>query len=494
MFADHLPVLLIVAPMLAAPLCVLLRRRDWSWGFAMAVSWLVLAMTSMLLQRVLLEGTVVYSLGSWPAPWGIEYRIDTVNGFVAFFVSLIGAVVLAYAPRSVEAELPDIRVNLFYTAFLLCLTGLLGMTVTGDLFNVFVFLEVSSLSSYALIACGQDRRALSASYQYLIMGTIGATFYVIGVGLLYMMTGTLNMADMVQRLQPVLTTTTVLAGFGFLTVGISLKMALFPMHLWLPNAYTFAPSVVTAFLAATATKVSVYVFVRFFYSIFGGQYTFETLHLEWVLVPLALAGIFTASLVAVFQTNIKRLLAYSSVAQVGYMMLGVGLDSITGLTATLAHLFNHAVMKCALFLAVGSIVLRLGNCELASLRGLGKRMPITMAAFVAGGLSLIGVPLTVGFVSKWYLVLGALERGWYGVAGLVLVGSLLAVAYVWKVIEVAYFHEPEGRTAEATEAPLSMLIPTWILIGATFYFGASSTFTAGVARRGAEVLMAGWAP
>jgi multicomponent Na+:H+ antiporter subunit D len=494
MFAEHLPILQIVIPLMAAPVCVLLRRRDWAWAFAMAVSWLVFAMTAMMLERVLFEGTVVYSLGNWPAPWGIEYRIDVVNGFVAFFVSLIGAVVLAYAPRSVAAELPGVRGNLFFTAFLLCLTGLLGMTVTGDVFNVFVFLEISSLSSYALIALGPDRRALSASYQYLVMGTVGATFYVIGVGLLYMMTGTLNMVDMAERLQPVLMTRTVLAGFGFLAVGISLKLALFPLHLWLPNAYAYAPSVVTAFLAATATKVSIYVFVRFFYNIFGAQYTFSMLHLEWFLVPLALAGVFVASLVAVFQSNIKRLLAYSSIAQVGYMMLGVGLNSLTGLTATLAHLFNHAITKCALFLAMGSIVLRLGSCELENLRGLGKRMPVTMAAFVAGGLSLIGVPLTAGFISKWYLVLGALERGWYAVAGLVLIASLIAVAYVWKVVEVAYFHEPEGKTALATEAPLSMLIPTWILVGATFYFGISSTFTAGIARRGAEVLMAGWAP
>jgi multicomponent Na+:H+ antiporter subunit D len=175
-------------------------------------------------------------------------------------------------------------------------------------------------------------------------------------------------------------------------------------------------------------------------------------------------------------------------------MVGVGLVSVTGLTAALVHLFNHAVMKSALFLAMGCVVLRLGSCELEDLRGIGKRMPVTMAAFVAGGLSLIGVPLTVGFISKWYLVLAALERGWWPVAVLILFGSLIAVAYVWRVVEIAYFHEPTGKTAQATEAPLSMLIPVWILIGATFTFGISSTFTVETARRGAELLMAGLAP
>ena len=494
MFLQHLPILQIIVPLMAAPVCVLLRRRERSWAFALLVSWVVFAMSVLLLQRVLLEGTVIYSLGSWPAPWGIEYRIDAVNAFVVFLVALIGAVVLLYAPRSVFSELPEVRCNLFFTAYLLCLTGLMGMATTGDVFNLFVFLEISSLTSYALIASGPDRRALRASYQYLVMGTVGATFYVIGVGLLYMMTGTLNMVDLAERLQPVLMTRTVLAAFAFLVVGISLKLALFPLHLWLPNAYAYAPSVVTAFLAATATKVSIYVFVRFFYGIFGTAYAFDTLSLGGFLVPLGLAGIFVASLVAVFQTNIKRMLAYSSIAQVGYMMVGVGLVSVSGLTATLVHLFNHAVMKCALFLAMGCFILRLGSCELEDLRGIGKRMPVTMAAFVAGGLSLIGVPLTVGFISKWYLVLGALERGWWPVAVLILLGSLIAVVYVWRVVEIAYFHEPNGKTTAATEAPLSMLIPMWLLAGATFYFGISATFTSGVARRGAEVLMAGLAP
>jgi multicomponent Na+:H+ antiporter subunit D len=251
--------------------------------------------------------------------------------------------------------------------------------------------------------------------------------------------------------------------------------------------------VVTAFVAATATKVSVYVFLRFFYGIFGREYAFDTLHIEYFLVPLGLLGVFVASTVAVFQTNLKRLLAYSSIAQVGYMVVGIGLVSVTGLTATLVHLFNHAVMKGALFLALGCIVMRLGTVELSELRGIGKRMPVTMAAFVFGGLSLIGVPLTVGFISKWYLVSAALERGWWPVAVLILLGSLLAVAYIWKIVETAYFHDPEGKAAQATEAPLAMLIPTWILIGATLYFGATATFTAGLARAGAEALMGGLA-
>ena len=491
MIDTHLPILLVVIPLMAAPICVLLRRRALAWTFALLVSWSTLVIAFALLMRVLDQGPLTYLLGNWAAPWGIEYRIDVMNGFVLLLVALIGAIVLLYAPASVAKELPQVRHNLFYAAFLLCLTGLLGMTITGDVFNVFVFLEISSLSTYALISLGQDRRALTAAYQYLILGTIGATFFVIGIGLLYMMTGTLNMVDLATRLGPVSDTRTVIAAFAFLAVGLSLKLALFPLHLWLPNAYTFAPSVVTAFLAATATKVSIYVFLRFAFSIFGADFSFATMKLDTFLMPLALIGIFIASSVAIFQTNVKRLLAYSSVAQVGYIMLGISFVSTTGLSAGIVHLFNHALTKGALFLAMGCIALRLGSVELTAMRGLGRRMPLTMAAFVLGGLSLIGVPLTVGFISKWYLVLAILERGWWPLAFLVLLGSLLAVIYIWRVVEAAYFQQPDEERAEIREAPVWMQVPMWILIGASLYFGIFTSMTAGVAQRAAAALLGG---
>ena len=488
MIEAHLPILQIVIPLISAPLCVLLRNKTLTWVFAMLVCLVTLGMSGALLSQVLQDGVISYALGGWVAPWGIEYRVDTVNAFVLLLVSVIGTAVLFYAPPSVADEVSGEQHYLFYAAYLLCLTGLLGITITGDAFNVFVFLEISSLSSYALIAMGQNRRALTASYQYLIMGTLGATFIVIGIGLMYMMTGTLNMADLAERLPASFETRTAMVAFAFLTVGMLIKLAMFPMHMWLPNAYCYAPSVVTAFLAATATKVSIYVFLRFTFTVWGTEFVFEKLNLDVFLVPLALIGIYVASIAAIYQTNVKRLLAYSSVAQIGYMMLGVGLVSVTGLTGGIVHLFNHALMKGALFLVVGCVVLRVGSAELADWKGLGRRMPVTMAAFVLGGLGLIGVPLTVGFISKWYLILAALEKGWWPVALLALISSLLAVIYVWRVVETAYFQKPEGDTA-IKEAPLQMQISMWVLILATLYFGISTDLTAGVARQAAEGLL-----
>jgi multicomponent Na+:H+ antiporter subunit D len=487
---DHLPALQIVIPLMSAPLCALFRPGRAVWLLATIVCWLAFLFAALLLWQVLAEGPISYPMGNWPAPWGIEYRVDTLNAYMLVLVASVGAVVISFSRLIVEQRirLPEYKQPWFYTAYMLCLTGLLGIIITGDAFNVFVFLEISSLSSYVLISIGRDRRALTAAYQYLIMGTIGATFILISIGLMYVMTGTLNMADLAARLPAVADTRTIRAAFAFLTIGVSLKLALFPLHLWLPNAYAYAPSVVTAFMAATATKVAIYVLLRFFFTIFGAQFSFETMRLDLILLPLALIGIFSASLVAIFQTNVKRMLAYSSVAQIGYMILGISLVSVTGLTASISHLFNHALMKGALFMALGCVSFRIGSVQIDRMAGLGRTMPWTMGSFVIGGLSLIGVPLTAGFVSKWYLIVGTLERGWWPVAVLVLLTSLMAMVYIWRVVEVAYFKPaPEGQAVR--EAPLALLIPTWTLALANLYFGLETSLNAGVARQAAEVLL-----
>ena len=488
MIEQHLSILLVVIPLLAAPVTAVLPRARLAWLLTLLVTLGCLLLAFWQLQIVLPGNTISYELGGWAPPWGIEYRIDSINAFVAMIVAAIAAVTLPYALRSVEREIVSKHIPLFYSAFLLCLTGLLGITLTGDIFNLFVFLEISSLSSYALISMGKNRQALTAAFQSLIMGTIGATFILIGIGLAYAVTGTLNMADLAVRLPGVEASRTLHTAFAFLLIGVALKLAMFPLHLWLPNAYTYAPSVITVFLAATATKVAVYVLIRIIFTVFGTTLAFQEVHIEWVLLPLASIAVISASLVAIFQQNIKRMLAYSSVAQIGYILLGIGLASATGLTASLLHLFNHALMKAALFMALGAIFYQSQSVLLSDTAGLGRRMPWTMAAFVAGGLSLIGIPLTVGFISKWYLILAALEQGWWWLIAVVAIGSLLAIVYIWRVVEIAYF-KPATHPGPVAEAPLSLLLPLWLLVIANIYFGIDTSLTVGVAESATSMLL-----
>ena len=492
MIAAHLPALQIVIPLVSAPLCALIPSGRAAWMFATAASWLALAMAAGLLAEVVENGPLDYQMGGWAAPWGIAYHVDLLGALVLVIVSGIGALVCPAFQLTVEREIAAEHQPLFYTAYLLALTGMLGIAITGDVFNLYVFLEIASLASYTLVALGRDRRALAAAFQYLVLGTIGATFILIGIGLLYMMTGTLNMADLAARLPALWDARPVRAAFAFIVVGAGLKFALFPLHWWLPNAYTHAPSVVSAFLAGTATKVGVFILLRFVFSVFGVVFAFDIMPLGSILTALGLIAILYGSLAAIFQDNLKRMLAFSSIAQIGYIVLGIGLANLNGLIAGLVHLFNHAAMKAALFLALAAVFHRIGAVDMASMRGLGRRMPYTMAAFVVAGASLVGIPLTVGFVSKWYLLLAAVEAGQWTVVAVVVFGSLLALIYVLRVIEAAYFQPAPDGSGDIREAPLTLLAPLMALAFACLYFGVNTSLTVGVARVAALGLWGGY--
>jgi len=484
----HLPALQVVVPLLAAPVCAMLRHPTLAWAWATLVSLVAFVISLLILAQVMATGPISYAIGNWPPPWGIEYRIDTLSAFVLLLVTLIAAVIMPYARASLASELPADRLPWYYTMILLCLAGLLGMTATGDAFNVFVFMEIASLSSYVLIALGRDRRALLAAYQYLIVGTIGATFYVIGVGFLYLMTGTLNIADLAVRLPMVADQRPVTVGLAFIAVGLSLKFALFPLHGWLPAAYASAPSVATAFLAATATKVAAYLLLRFFFTTFGQTYQIAHLTIPVLWIVASIGAMIGASLWALYQDNVRRMLAFSSVAQIGYITLGIGLSSTKGLTGSIVHLFNHGITKAALFLLVGGIALRVGRVTVASLAGMGRRMPVTMAGFTIAAASLVGIPGTAGFVGKWYLILGAIERGWWWLAAIIVLSSLLALLYMGRVLEAAWLR-PAPPGAQVTEMPMSMLAPAWVLVIACVWFGLQTDLTVEVAARAAAELL-----
>ena len=499
----HLPVLVVILPLFGG-LLALFTGFIQRGGGALAWAWSVLTTAAILvcaaamLFEVHTTGEVInYRLGSWPEQYGIGYTVDALNAYVILVVALIGFLTTIYAKESVADEIPDDRHHLFYSVWLLAIAGLIGITVTGDTFNIYVLLEISSLTVYTLIALGgnRDRRALVASLKYLILGSIGATFILLGIGYLLMLTGTLNMADMHEQLVRLRETgaltdnRTVFVSFAFLMVGLSLKMALFPLHLWLPNAYTYAPSAVSALVAATATKVGVYMTFRFVFTIYGGVYDTST-DLKF-LALCACAGIIVSSFAAIRQLDVKKVLAYSSVGQIAYIVLGFSLANESGVTASVIHIFNHAIIKGGMFMAVGAVVLRVGSSKVEDFKGIGRKMPLTMAAFTVGGCGLIGVPMTAGFISKWYLVVGAMQEGYWGMALVVLLGGVLALIYIWRLVEIIWIAKADNPHETLEEAPLTMLIPMWILIGASLLFGVDAEWTATSAKAAAALLLNG---
>ncbi len=486
----HLPALQVVVPMLSAPLAMLLREHRLSWTLATAASLCAFAIAIALTLNVFDSGEMRYLMGSWPAPFGIELGVDAMSALLLLIVTGASSLALIAGATSLDREIEVERQPLFFAAWLLALAGLCGILVTADAFNIFVFMEISALASYVLVAGGPDRRALPAVFKYLVMGTIGATFYLIGVGLIYLMTGTLNLQDIVLRIDQVTELKPILIAAGFITVGLALKAAIFPLHVWLPNAYTYAPHLTTAFLAACATKVSLYVLLRFDFFVLQQNLIGHEFQFAVYLMPLAILGILIGSGVAMFEANVKRLLAFSSVAQIGYIMLGASLVTVSGLTAATLHMFNHALAKGGLFLAVAGFALVASGLRIENLAGIGRRMPWTAAAFVVAGLSLIGVPGTAGFISKWYLISASMEFGAPGLllVAVIIVSSLMAVVYIWRIVETAYFAEA-AEVNEGVRLPPALIAAVWLVALGNIVFGLVPTLPVALAAGAADILL-----
>lgn len=472
-WAPHFPILLVLLPLLGAVLSPLIGRGDRGWAWAVMTMGATTVVAIELLLRIRDVGAVSYPLGGWQAPFGIELHVDLLSAMIALVVAVVGWVVTIYARASIRVEIPGDRLGAFWAVWLLAITGLLGILISGDAFNVYVLLEISSLTIYGLIAMGRsrDRKALVSAFNYLILGSIGASFILIAIGLLYAQTGTLNMADLRLRLLEGGSEATVNTARAFLLAGLGLKMALFPLHFWMPAAYSTAPSAVAGLLAATATKVGIYMAMRFLYSVFPTDQGTLTGANAWILCACAGGAILFGSASAARQPSLSLLLAYSSVAQVGYIVLGLAVGQIDAMTGSILHIIFHALMKGGLFLGAGIIIYRLGGNEFDRLAGLGRRMPWTSAAIVLGGLGMIGIPGTAGFISKLHLLKGLFIAGQPLLAMLVLVGSVLAAIYTWRFVEVAYLRPVTDEDPVAVEEPPGMLWPMWLLIGSSVVFG-----------------------
>lgn len=485
----HSVVLIPMLPLIVAPLLAVSPSGRLAWFATLIVTAasFYLALITLGVVQSTPGGIISYHLGNWAPPIGIEFRVDALNAMILLIVTGMAFLATVFSWPTIVAEVRKEKIGLFLCAFLLCFAGLCGVASTGDAFNLFVFLEISSLSTYVLVAMGssRDRRALPAAFDYLIMGTLGASFYIVGVGFLYAATGTLNMADLAAQLPALSGNRSVQVGFAFIIVGLGLKAAMWPLHQWLPNAYAYSPSFVTMFLAATATKVALYALIRWLFTIFQPDLPFEQAIFYWVLAPLGMAAMVVCSFQAVFQTDIRRMLAYSSVAQVGYMLLGISIGTAAGISAGLLHLFNHALMKGALFMAVAGVCLTYKGTTIRDFAGLGRSAPFTMSAFAIAGLSLIGIPLTAGFISKLQLGYALFDHGWWWAVMLVVFSSFLAVLYMGRVLQAVFFQPPVNPRKNRKEAPLLLLIPLWVLALANIYFGIDASFPVGLARDGA---------
>ncbi len=467
---EQSPAFILLAPFFAAIIVALVGIRfRWICLPLVLISLLISVAASLCtLFRVLNEGTLRYFLGGWEPPFGIEYRIDGLNALVAIVISVVALIVGIYSRQRVIAETPD-KVSQFYTLYLLLVAGLIGMVITGDAFNLYVLLEISSLTSYGLIAMG-PKRATLASFKYIIMGTIGASLYLLGVGYLYIKTGSLNMFDIQEQLvaQELFGSQSVMVAFILITIGVWIKMAFFPLHAWLPNAYAYAPTTTSTLLAPLVTKVMIYIMIRMMLTVFGPQYSFVQLDWNDVVIWMAVIAILSGSVTALAQKDLRKMLAFLIIAEVGYMVGGVWLAEQAGMVGAIYHIISDAFMTLCVFLFAGIIFAKTGKREINAVEGMFKKMPLTMMAFVVGAFSLIGIPPTCGFFSKWYLIQGGLNSGHWEYVVALLISSLINAVLFFRIIEIAYFgakpaeghdHHHSDDHAKRSEASPSMLIP-----------------------------------
>jgi len=452
-----------------------LVRRSFAWPVVLLTLLVVLGDAIAMLLAIVRGGPLRHTLGGWAAPIGIEYVVDALGAFVVVVIAAVSVAVTVYARAAVRAENPDQEVA-FLGMMLTLLLGLTGMVLTGDLFNLYVFYEISSLAGYALLAIG-DRKAPVAAFRYLILGTTGASFYLLGIGFLYVLTGSLNMAD-VARLLPTLHNNPALpVAIALVVAGVGLKTALFPLHGWQPDAYTYASSTTTAIIAPIMTKVSAFVLLRLLFFVFGVDLVTRLLPTGSILAWLSAAGIVVTSGMAIAQRDVKRMLAYSSVAQVGYVGLGIGLANPWALTGAVLHILNHATMKCCLFLVAGSVALHARRRTVAEYAGLGRMMPWTFASFTLAAVAMVGLPPTNGFFSKWYLLLGTIRSGSWPLVAVVGASSLLTAVYFFRLLESIYTAPATAKPeAPAGDPEAAMLVPTIALGVAVLVLGLCNSW------------------
>jgi multicomponent Na+:H+ antiporter subunit D len=441
--------LFVVVPLAGAFVVALVPRRRGALADALA-----LACSSILLVAaiavVALRLTGVVAVGGWAVPLGISLVLDGFSALMLLTIAVITVASTVYAPRYMEQFTWKSK---FYSLFLLMVAGMNGVVLSGDFFNLFVFLEIASISSYALVGYGCRHEELEATFKYLVLGNLGALFVLLGVALVYGLTGTLNMADFSLRTGSTVNNG-ILAALALFMIGFGLKAALVPMHAWLPDAHPAAPTPISAMLSGVFIKATgVYALVRVTANVFPAMGVARE-----ALLMLGGLSMVVGVFMAIGQWDIKRLLAYHSISQIGYVVLGIGLGTPLGVLGGVFHLINHAAFKSLLFMGAGAVEFRTGTRQLREMGGLRERMPVTAATTLSASLAISGIPPFNGFFSKVLIIWAAIEAERYGYAIAAVVVSVMTIASFMKVQKYAFYGELRERWRSVTEVPASMQI------------------------------------
>jgi multicomponent Na+:H+ antiporter subunit D len=456
-------VVLIIVPLAAALLAPLLGLASKRMAGIMPI----LATTFNLVFSVLLLPSVVekpevISIGGFLPAFSINLVAGPLGVGFSALIALVGLAVALYAPGYIKEG----ALEKYHTLYLLLLTGATGVVLTGDIFNLFVFYEILCISSYALVAYLGDKNGVEAATKYLIQGSVGSGLILIGIAILYGLFGTLNMAQIAGSIETI-NSPALLAALILLVTGFGVEAAIFPLNAWLPDAHSSAPSSISAILSGIAIKVGIYAVARLVFTVLGASWMFQ------ILLSLGLLTLLVGEMSAFKQENIKRMLAYSSVGQVGLIVFAIGIGTSEGITAGLFQIVSHALAKGVLFLAVGYMIFRTGSMTISSLNGMGRRMPLVSLACVIAAFSLVGMPPFTGFPSKFLVIRAALAQNnalFTAMVGVVLTGTVIEGAYFFRVVQSLYFRKSDNnqtleKTPVLTAIPILLLLSIIVVLG-----------------------------
>ena len=472
--SHQFPAILFLLPLFAAismPV-VCWKHRHWSRPISMSVLSAMVLVSILNLNSIINNGEVRYAFSGWTAPLGIEWVADGLASIIMVALSFLGLVALVFAGPTAPKDLGG-RIVHYYILILLLISALTGIVFAGDLFNLFVFLEVAAISSYALIGVAGGR-ALFAAFRYLVLGTLGASLYLLGVSYFYAASGTLNMADMAEKLPQLLTSKAVVGGLLFMFIGLGIKMAMVPFHAWLPDAYTYAPESVSPILAALVTKVALLGWVRIIYWVLGAK---VIVHDIPVLLLVGLLGTLAAvigAVLALAQRDIKMMFAYGGISHIGIILIGVSLGNQTGFVGGVFYLLNDAVMQAALFFLAGIMICQYGVRTIEDMSRIGRQDPWLIGALIVAALGMIGLPPTGGFFGKWYIILGALEAKNYVAVAAVLLSTLLTLAYFVKLFESIFRQTPGPSDIQPVDIPFPFKLSLGLTSAAVVILGLMS--------------------
>jgi multicomponent Na+:H+ antiporter subunit D len=473
--SHQLPAILFLLPLFAAismPV-VCLKHRHWSKSISLTILAAMVLVSILNLHNVVNHGEVRYAFSGWTAPLGIEWVADGLASVILVLLSVLGLLGVVFTGPTSPKALGG-RIVHYYTLILLFFSALTGIVFARDFFNLFVFLEVAAISSYALIGVAGGR-ALFAAFRYLILGTIGASIYLLGVSYLYAVTGTLNMADMADKLPFLLGSKALVGGLLFIFIGLGIKMALVPFHAWMPEAYAYAPDSVSPILASLLTKIVLLAWVRIIYWVLNASIViFDIPILQLVAVLGTLAAVIGASL-ALAQRDIKMMFAYGGISHIGIILIGIGQGNQTGFVGGIFYLLNDAVMQAALFFIAGVAFCHYGVRTIDDMGRVGKQAPWLTGSLIVIALGMVGLPPTGGFFGKWNIILGALEAGNYVSIAAVILSTLLTLAYFIKLLEGIFRQTSTRLDVQFGEIPLSFKMTLGVTSAAIMLLGLFSS-------------------